>query len=125
MVQYFLDSSVILDILAGNQRSVKAVKLVSNAELVTNVICYCEVLNTADMNRRIKAESLLARFMVFPVSLAECDTACRMQDSCRKRGEYVRTSDCLIAASAKNIGAILVTSDSDFERIEGLEKIVL
>jgi predicted nucleic acid-binding protein len=123
--QYFADSSVILNILAGNQKGVHAAAILSKGSLCTNVICYCEVLNTSDRNRRASAEALLSKFMLFPVTLADCDAACQMQDSCRKRGEQVRTSDCLIAASAKNAGAILVTSDSDFERIESLEKIIV
>jgi len=122
MERYLLDSSIILDVLAGNASGVKAAHILRGGESATSVICYCEVLNKIDLLRQEKAENFLSKLLVFGVTLADGKAAKKLQDECRKSGGQVPTTDCLIAATAMNNGAVMVASDKDFERIKGLEK---
>lgn len=125
MARYLLDSTIILEILSGSAKGKKAVEMVGGNELTTSVICFCEVLNKADKERRAKVKAFLSRVMVFSVSLEDGDVASAIAESCRNAGEYVPTLDCLIAASARNNDAVVITTDSDFARMDGIGKILL
>ena len=122
MARFLLDSSIIIHMLNGTDAGRAAVKFVSAGELVTSIICYCEVLNEANLDKQAQAEGFLSKLLIFQVTLEDGKTAKGFQDSCRKSGKFVPSTDCLIAATAANNNAMVVASDPDFERISGVEK---
>lgn len=122
---YLLDSSVILDILDGNEHGREAARILGPAEACTSVICRCEVLNKVNLQKITKAKELLSKIPVFGLTTGDGETAEQLQYSCRKTGVHTQTLDCLIAATAVNNYATVLTSDADFERIQQVEKIVL
>lgn len=122
MERYLLDSSAILNILLGTPKGNQIRLFAKNAELITSIICYCEVLNKSDLDKQNKAETLLSQLSVFPLTLTDGQLAKKLQYECRKAGGYVPTLDCLVAATASNQDAEVVTSDSDFSRIEGVKR---
>ncbi len=124
MDRYILDSSIILDILAGNQEGQKAVKALAGGELATSVICYCEVLNKINLERYQKAEEFLSKLLVFGLSVGDGEIAKNLQLECRKSGGHVPTIDCLIAATAVSTNSVIAASDKDFERIQKIRKIL-
>ncbi len=125
METFLLDSSTILNVLFGSPAGQKASKLVSSGLAATSIICYCEVLNKSNVQRRKTAEDFLSTLVIFPVSFADGKTAVEIQDECRKEGGFVPSTDCLIAATATNHSATVLTSDKDFERIRQVKKIIL
>ncbi|MBI5636126.1 PIN domain-containing protein [Candidatus Micrarchaeota archaeon] len=125
MDRFLADSSIILDILEGNSSGQKAVELLKTGEACTSIICFCEVLNKTNSVKREKARVFLSKLFLFALSVADGETAVEMQDSCRATGGFVPTIDCLIAATALNNGAILLSSDNDFERIQQVKKKIL
>ena len=125
MQRFLLDTSAILHILDSTEKGKKAIKLVSSGEVITSIICYCEVLNKTNLDKQTIAEEFLSKLLVFQVTLEDGNIAKQFQNSCRKSGKFVPTTDCLIAATAANNKAVVVATDSDFERISGIEKIIL
>lgn len=122
MERFMLDASIIIDLLAQSPNSKAARKLLETGEACTSVICYCEVLNKISLEHAATAEHYLSKLLVFQVTIEDGKTAKEIQYACRKKGKQVPTLDCLIAASAINTNAAVVTSDNDFERIEGVQK---
>jgi predicted nucleic acid-binding protein len=116
--RFLFDSSAILEVLAGTAKGRKCAEIAGGSEVCTSAICYCEVLNKVDAKHARVAEAFLSKLALFGVSLSDAFTAVKMQGSCRARGKFVPTVDCLIAATARNNKAIVVTADKDFERIE-------
>jgi|GEM_PF-2462600 len=125
MERYLLDSSAILNILEGSAEGRKAAGILRGNEVVTSIVCYCEVLNKASREKQSAAEAFLSKVPVFPVSLADGYEARKIADSCRKDGNYVPTLDCIIAATAKNNNATVVTMDDDFARMAEVRKVVI
>ncbi len=125
MERYLLDTSAILDVLEGNAQGRRVREIVGNSESVTSVICYCEVLNKSNEVKIAKAESFLSQLMIFGAARGEGEIARDFQYACRKSGKTIRSMDALIAATAFTNNAILLSSDSDFERIDGIRKIIL
>ncbi len=124
MERYFMDTSAILGILAGGRDGLDIYHFVKKQKIYTSILCYCEVLNKAEGKRQEHAKELLSSFILLPLTLTDGFLAEKLQYACRKTGKHVSTSDCLIAATALNHDAEVVTMDSDFKRIEGLKSYV-
>ncbi len=122
MERFLLDSSTILNILAGNANGQKAVGILKNNEACTSIICCCEVLNKINLEKYAKAEAFLSKLLSFSLTHSDGETAKGIQKNCRKNGKHVPTIDCLIAATAINNDAIMISSDSDFQRIDEARK---
>lgn len=120
-----LDSSAILHILDGTPEGRKAAGILKGKEMSTSIICYCEVLNKANLDKQGIAEAFLSRIPIYPLSLADGHEARKIADYCRKNGKYVPTTDCLIAATAKNNNATVIATDNDFERMADVRKIIV
>lgn len=73
-----------------------------------------------------EAERAAARGLVESLTWLDCNRDCarragEIQAGLRREGEPIGFVDCLIAAIAIEHGEPLVTRDSDFERIDGLD----
>lgn len=55
------------------------------------------------------------------LSVAAATEAATIEAECRARGEAINAADYVIAGTARNAGALLVTADPDFERVRGLD----
>ena len=122
MEKYLLDTSSILNILDGNKKGEATIELIRTGELITSILCYCEALNKLDLNKLKKAEEFLSKIGLYQLTLADGFLAKEIQHTCRKNGGQVSTIDALIAATAHNNKSTLITSDSDFNRIEQVNK---
>ena len=122
MERLILDSSAMLHILQGTGKGQKIAAVIAKQEWLTSIICYCEVLNNVNLDKQAKAEAFLSKILIFPLTLAEGRLAKQFQDECRKTGRQVPTLDCLIAATAANNNATVITTDADFLRIDGIKK---
>ncbi len=56
------------------------------------------------------------------VLLDSSTIAQNIQKNCRKNGKHVPTIDCTIASTAINNNATIISSDSDFQRIDEARK---
>ena len=113
----FLDTSVIIDMLAGVTDVVDAVEQRGQPYL-TSALCVYEVIDGTVGNgdtdvRRVRREFGGVR----AVELTEQITleANRMQDHLMANGDRMATRDLLIAATARSTGDELLVADRDFE----------
>lgn len=111
-----LDSSVIIDMLAGDADTVARVQDRSEPYL-TSSLCVFEVLQgklgsgTTDVEAaRRDFDGVRSLALTEDVSLE----AARLQDDLLADGERMPTRDLLIAATAKAAGDELVVADGDF-----------
>jgi tRNA(fMet)-specific endonuclease VapC len=85
-----------------------------------------ELGSRARENRLVLAEFLGEPFVtVAPVSATVARQYGRIYASLRRAGTPIPVNDMWIAASAIDQGACLLTFDDDFERVAGLDRIVL
>jgi len=66
------------------------------------------------------AEEVFLRFSYEPVSEEVADCYGRIKRATERKGTCLDENDLWIAATALSSGSILVTSDTDFERVDGL-----
>ncbi len=124
MEQFLLDSSAIMHLLGKTNVGLDIRRVISSGELVTSLLCYCEVLNEVNLDKLKITEEFLNELFISQVTLSDARLAKELQYNCRKAGGQVPTMDCLIAATAINNNATIVTTDSDFERIQEVKKII-
>ena len=113
----FLDSSVIIDMLAGVPGVVEAVEERGQPYL-TSAICVFEVVDGKVGSGEIDVGSVREQFGgVRALDLNErvAIEAVRMQDRLMDDGERMAARDLLIAATARSTGDELVVADADFE----------
>jgi predicted nucleic acid-binding protein len=112
----FLDSSVIIDYLAGVEDVVDYVD--EQPRLLTSSLCVYEVLE-GEVRGRGETDVVGARQTFGRVQSIEFNEtialeAARIQDRLAEQGSIMPTYDLLIAASARSTGDTLVVTDDDF-----------
>lgn len=113
----FLDSSVIIDMLAGVPEVVDAVEARGQPYL-TSAICTVEVLNGRVGSGETDVREIRQQFggvRALELNDRIALEAARMQDELLADGERLATRDLLIAATARSTGDELVVADRDFE----------
>lgn len=112
----FLDSSVIIDYLAGVDDVVEYVD--DRARLLTASLCVYEVLEGEALGRGetdvVGARQAFGRVQAVDFDETVALEAARMQDRFASTGQPMPTYDLLIAATARSTGDMLVVTDADF-----------
>lgn len=125
-----LDTSAYSRLRAGDQR---VHDLVAEAEIVlVPVVVLGELQGAFELGSRARENRVaLSEFLdetfvaVVPVSPSVARHYGRVYAALRRAGTPVPVNDMWIAACALDQGGCLVTFDQDFERIAGLDRIVL
>jgi len=120
----FLDSSVIVESLRGNETVIEY--LDGKEPLNTSTICVFEVVdgylgrgNTEVVSARQDFAGIRALDLTEPIALE----AARLQDEMMSDGDRLATTDLLVAATARSTGDELVVADSDFQT-DALESVM-
>jgi predicted nucleic acid-binding protein len=117
-----VDSTVWIDYLRGvrNPETDWLDAELDRQRLALTDIILCEVLQgVSDDNSANEVEDLLLRFEVFEIGgVALAREAARNYRTLRKRGQTVRTIDCLIATFCLREGHALLHRDRDFDPFE-------
>jgi tRNA(fMet)-specific endonuclease VapC len=126
-VIYLLDTNILSAII--NNDAAVATK-VSNAfveghQLGISAITYFEIKRGLELPmHRVKDERFgrwLAQLLVFQLELNTLDVAARIWQQLRAKGNLLEDADCLIAATAVQQGAVLVTDNTKhFARVPHL-----
>jgi tRNA(fMet)-specific endonuclease VapC len=132
MIAYLLDSTVWIDLLRTNSRSIRK-KLVSHSADVVglSIITACELQFGVELRAlrhphlRTRDEqllsSILAPFQIFPLEADVIQTYGRLRATLHDAGTSIGALDMIIAAHAVKLGAVLVSSNrKEFERVPGL-----
>lgn len=77
----------------------------------------------AAASRRLSTYQLAQRFEALPVDEAVCDAWALLVSRLRRAGRKVPVNDSWIAATALAHGVPIVTQDSDYERLPGIDVI--
>ena len=121
-----LDTSVLVDILRGDESVAARFRASSPTELVVSAISTGELMTGAalarDTHRELFSVDLLLRpLREVPLDAKTARRAGLLNVMLRRAGTPIGTSDRLIAATALEHDAVVVTSDvRDFMRVPGL-----
>jgi len=125
---YVLDTNIITAILEGNEKVKRKVQevILQGREIFINAISYYEIKRGL---LAVNAKTQLKRFDLFceKFGLILLDTqsifdkAAEIYANLRKKGRLIEDADILIASIAKTKKLILVTNDTDFQRVQGLK----
>lgn len=113
MAQYLLDADAIIDILAEFPPSVMMFRQLHNEG---NLLCVCnvvvaEVYSGLHANRERAAEELLSGLAHLPTSAAAAKQAGQWRLFFKRIGQTLSTTDTLIAATAAEHNATVITGN--------------
>jgi tRNA(fMet)-specific endonuclease VapC len=125
---YVLDTNIITAILKGNEKVKKAVQQaeIEGKEIFINGISYYEIkrgLLVKNATKQLKIFDQICR--EFGLVLLDTkdifNSAAEIYANLQQRGELVEDADILIASVVIFRNFILVSDDTDFNRIQGLK----
>lgn len=125
-IKYCLESDFIIDLLDGKANAVQFYEEVKNLPLaitaVTSVTLF-EILRGREQNQsKIKKfNDLRQKLEVLAFGEKEAEEASRIEIKLHQNGFTIEPDDLFIGATAKTNEAILVSNDSDYNRIDGLQ----
>jgi predicted nucleic acid-binding protein len=115
----FLDTSVIIDFLAGDEKIVALIKELSGKEdLKTTTITEFELLKYKTKFGRNAAEKFLLAVTVYPFDRASARKAGTLYQKLAKTGKMINENDLLIAGTSMSNEDILLTRDQKFSNLD-------
>jgi predicted nucleic acid-binding protein len=113
MATYVLDTTVLIDFLAGAPKAVSLVKELSEEEheLCTCCICVTELYSGLSAGAAAAADELVNNLTYLDVTLDQATLAGRVRYQYARRGISLSTTDTIIAAIAIANSATLVTAN--------------
>lgn len=125
-IKYCLESNFIIDLLNGKENAVSLYEEIKNAPLAITAIASValfEILRGKEQNQNKiqKFEELRQKMTVLPFGEIEAEEASQIEKAIHQKGQTISPLDLLIGATAKTNEAILVSNDSDYNRIDGLQ----
>ena len=124
--KYCLESNFIIDLLNGKQNAVAVYEEIKDAPLTITAIASValfEILRGKEQNQSKiqKFEELRQKLEVLSFGEREAEEASQIEKTIHQNGFTISPLDLLIGATAKMNGAILISNDSDYNGIEGLQ----
>ncbi len=120
-----LDTSVIIDFLAGDQKIVPIVqKLADQDSIKTTSITEYELLKHKTKLKKQLAEEFLSEITVYPFDSAAAKEAAKLFEELRYSGRMVNENDLLIAGIAIANNEVLLTRDQKLGNV-GKKNIII
>ncbi len=126
MANYLLDTTVLIDYLRGNWGTVELVNGLARSghNLAVCCVSVAELYTGLNPAQRTNADGLTSGLVYYDISVTAAKEAGSYRHDYARRGMALSVADTLIAATAIDQGAILVTANTkDFpmEEIQLLE----
>ena len=125
--KYCLDTNFIINLLNGMENAILVYEEIKNASLAITAIASValfEILRGKEQNQnKIQAfNELRQKLEVLPFGEREAEEASKIEKRIdQNKLPKLDIDDLLIGATAKTNVAILVSNDSDYQRIDGLQ----
>lgn len=115
--KYFLDTSFIIDLIKKRKPAIETHKKIKGKE-TTGSICIYELAKhtSKDLKPAFKNKEIL------PLTAKDAQEAGKIHKKQKKKGQDLGETDTIIAGIVKNRNLILVTRDTDFQKIPEIEK---
>jgi tRNA(fMet)-specific endonuclease VapC len=115
----FLDTSVIIDFLVGDEKIVSLIgELAAKDEIKTTTITEYELLKHKTELKRQVAERFLSSLLVCPFDRASARKAALLFEKLSKDGKMINENDLLIAGIALAHDELLLTRDRKFSILD-------
>jgi predicted nucleic acid-binding protein len=115
----FIDTSVIIDFLAGDEKIITLIKeLTEKEEIKTTTISEYELLKHKTELKRQVAEKFLSSITVCSFDRASARKAALLFETLNKTGKMINENDLLIAGISLAHDEVLLTRDQKFANID-------
>ncbi len=114
-INILLDTNIIIYLLSGDK---KLEEILEGKILITSLISEMEVLAYPELDEKNdnKIREFLSKINIVPINESIKEVAIQM-----RRKYKVKLPDAIIAATSFFLNVPVITTDSDFTRIEGLD----
>ena len=125
-IKYCLESNFIIDLLNGKDNTIQVYEEIKDVPLAITAIASValfEILRGKEQNQdKIRRfDELRQKITVLPFGEREAEEASQIERTIHQKGQTISPLDLLIGATAKTNETILISNDSDYQRIDGLQ----
>jgi tRNA(fMet)-specific endonuclease VapC len=121
----FIDTSVIVAFLAGDEKVVNYIKeIVKSEELKTTTITEYELLKNKNNLKKNLAEEFLSEITICPFDSASARKAASIYETLRDKGKMINENDLLIAGISLSNNEIMQTIDKKLANVDERIKII-
>ena len=125
MQRYCLETTFIIDFLRGKEAAIGKYEAIKGLQLETTAVVAWEILRGPKLCGRVKEYDSALRFLeqlaIVPFTLTASRITAEIEQDLQENGQKVNLIDVLIAATALENDATLVTRDEDYRNIPGLK----
>ncbi len=115
----FLDTSVIIDFLSGDEKIVSLIKdLIAKEQIKTTTITEYELLKHKSEIRRHAAETFLSGVTVYPFDSASAKKAASIYEKLSETGKMINENDLFIVGISLANDELLLTRDKKFSNVD-------
>jgi tRNA(fMet)-specific endonuclease VapC len=115
----FLDTSVVIAFLAGDQKVVASIKwFAEKGDIKTTTITEYELLKHKNALKTQLAENFLSEITVCPFDRASAKKAATLYEKLREEGKMINENDLLIAGISLANEELLLTRDKKFANLD-------
>ena len=115
----YIDTSVIIDFLAGDEKIISLIKkLAEKEEIKTTTITEYELLKHKTEIKKQLAENFLSAIIVCPFDRPSARKAALLFEKLSKAGKMINENDLLIAGISLANDEVLLTRDQKFGSID-------
>jgi tRNA(fMet)-specific endonuclease VapC len=121
---YLLDTNIVTAVLKKDRPVTGRLRrvLAGNARVFISPVVYYEIrrglLWRSAVGQLSAFDELVGKLEWLAVDRAHWEAAAALWAECMKRGTPANDADLLLAVQARHMRAVLVTNDSDFDRLE-------
>lgn len=125
MLRYMLDTNICIYTIKRRPREILVTFNQHAGQMCISTITLAELLHGAEKSQQVErnlriVEDFVSRLEVVEYSSDAAAHYGEIYASLQKQGLVIGVNDMHIAAHARSRGNIVITNDSDFERVEGL-----
>ncbi len=121
-INYCLESNFIIDLLNGKSNAIEAYNKIKGSPLATASVALFEILRGEEKNQKKIEEfgKLSERLDILPFGKTEAKEASTIEKLLKSKGIQIKIPDLFIGINAKISNTTLISNDSDYKNIDGL-----
>ena len=120
-----LDTAAVIEYIRGNKKVGDIVDAAPDNTIAITVITRYELLRQQDVGKRRATAAVMEKFVLLTFSRKAADFSAAIYEKLKSKGTMINENDILISGIAMAENELLVATDRDFEKVEGLNVTII
>lgn len=120
-----LDTNAVIELIRGNLKVLELLEQQPDNTLSITAVTRYELLKHSNLDKKKAAANVIKNFLILPFDEEASNRAAAIYEKLRLKGSLINENDILIAGTTLSANETLITTDKDFEKVEGLKTMII